>query len=233
MHGASLLESEIRMPISKTLHIIWIGDESKRPDALIETWQRMNPLFRVKIWGNQDLAGGRWHLVPEIRAWLARELCGVADLMRWEILYRFGGVAVDADSSCVRPLEDWLLEPECFAVWESEIARPGLICNNALGSIAGHPLIGQIITDIRQDTSLMQGMAWEKLGPARITNTVRSHRYTDITVYPSHYFIPEHFSGLRYKGSGPVFARQEWGSTLQSYGRIGKKLPEETLSGSR
>ena len=51
---------------------------------------------------------------------------GVADMMRWEILDQHGGFAVDADSICIRPLEDWLFEPRIFACWENEIARPGL-----------------------------------------------------------------------------------------------------------
>jgi hypothetical protein len=49
-------------------------------------------------------------------------------------------------------------------------------------------------------------------------------------VLPSHYFIPEHFSGQRYEGSGLIFARQEWASTRGSYDTLFRKnLQEETV----
>ncbi len=208
------------MPIPKTLHLIWIGDESKQPNAMIESWCKMNPSYTVRLWGNQDLVTMPWKAMPQIKAWFPREINGAADVMRWEVLYRFGGVAVDADSWCVRPLEDWLLEPDCFAVWENEIVRPGLIACGAMGAIPEHPLIGQVLSDILADENLTAKMAWETVGPGRLTKTVQLHQYPNLTVYPSHYFIPRHFSGIQYAGTGPVFATQEWGSTLNRYAQF-------------
>jgi hypothetical protein len=40
-------------------------------------------------------------------------------------------------------------------------------------------------------------------------------RYIDLTIYPSHYFIPTHLTGLKYQGSGPVFAEQLWATTFE------------------
>lgn len=220
------------MAIPKRLHIIWIGDESKRPDAFIDSWRCMNPTFSVRLWGNADLEESKWEFFPQIKVWLDQEINGAADVMRWELLYRHGGVAVDADSVCMRPLADWLLEPDCFAVWENEIEQPGLIACGALGCVPHHPLIGKILCDIAQDSNLTGGAAWEKVGPGRITETVRSNRYTGITIYPSHYFIPRHYSGLQYDGSGPIFAIQEWGSSFQSYGQLGKSIEAERSSHS-
>jgi inositol phosphorylceramide mannosyltransferase catalytic subunit len=70
---------------------------------------------------------------------------GVADLMRYEILFEHGGVYVDADSTSVRPLDHWLLTPPLFAVWESEQHRPGLIANGFIGSVPQHPALAAII----------------------------------------------------------------------------------------
>jgi len=197
--------------IPKRLHFVWVGDESKRPDAEIQSWIDKNPTYKVKVWGNSDLKEG-WLLAKHMRHFSQRELCGVADCMRWEILYNHGGIALDADSLCVRPLEDWLLEPDVFASWESETKRPGLIANGVVGSVPRHPFIGQIIKDLENDTP-GDRMAWEFSGPARITQTMHEHEFSDLTVYPSHYFLPEHFAGSRYTGKGQVFATQEWKST--------------------
>jgi len=207
----------VRIP--KLIHLIWIGDQSKRPSRWMETWKEQNPSYEVKIWGNDEVRAEKWMLGEQIIGWSNREMNGAADVLRWEILYKYGGLAFDADSICIRPLEDWLLEPSCFAAWENEITRPGLIATGAMGFPPQHPLIGTIINDIRADPNLYGGMAWQKVGPLRLTETVRKHKYINITIYPSHYFFPRHLTGLEYTGSGHIFAKQYWSSTHHGWGK--------------
>lgn len=202
--------------IPKILHVVWVGDESKRPDFCIDTWRQQHPTWRLKVWGNAAFERTAWVNKAHMEAMWSRELNGVADMMRYEILYREGGVAIDADSVCQRALPDWMLEPQVFACYENEFARPGLVAAGALGAVAHNPFIGQIILDIKQSATVIDKRAWETVGPMRITETWRAHQYP-LTVYPSHYFIPEHFAGQQYKGTGPVFATQWWGSTRGSY----------------
>jgi mannosyltransferase OCH1-like enzyme len=212
--------------IPKKLHIVWIGDESKRPDNCINTWIKMNPDYVVKVWGNDDLYGHSWINGRHMTEYWDRELCGVADMMRWEILYDEGGIALDADCICKRPLEDWLLEASVFAGWESELDRFGLIANSTVGAEPGNPFIGQIIQDIKDDKPDHR-MAWEFCGPVRITQTWLDHAYTGITIHPSHYFLPRHFAGSCYTGKGIVFADQMWGSTRSIYNQLHEQAVEE------
>lgn len=199
--------------IPKTLHVIWVGDETRRPDAQIQTWVDLNPGWTICLWGNQDLADHGWVNARHMREMAARELNGVADMMRWEILYHEGGFLVDADSSCVRALDDHLLEHEAFACWENEIDRPGLIAAGYVASVPGNPFFGQIIKDIEAEPSVVHDLAWRTVGPLRLTEAHRTYRYTGLSVLPSHYFIPEHYGGLKYEGSGIVYAHQHWAST--------------------
>jgi hypothetical protein len=39
----------------------------------------------------------------------------------------------------------------------------------------------------------------------------------NIIIFPSHYFIPEHFTGQKYEGSGSVYADQRFGETTGGY----------------
>lgn len=206
--------------IPKKLHIIWVGDESKRPDNCIRTWFERNPGWDVRIWGNQALAQTGWVNAEHMRAMARRELNGVADLMRWEILYREGGFVVDADSICIRALDDWLLEFESFACWESEIARPGLIAAGYVASKPENPFFGQIILDIKAQASVVDAMAWQTVGPLRLTQSHRKYSYANLTILPSHFFIPRHFTGIAYSGGGTVYATQEWASTLRTYDQL-------------
>ena len=77
--------------IPKILHVVWVGDESKRPDNCIQTWREHNPDWRVQVWGNAELAEYGWINARHMRDMQHRELSGLADLMRWEILYHEGG----------------------------------------------------------------------------------------------------------------------------------------------
>ncbi|QXT34169.1 hypothetical protein KV697_09925 [Sphingomonas sanguinis] len=203
--------------IPKRLHVIWVGDESKRPDNCIDTWRTMHPDWEFRLWGNDDFAATQWVNQAHMDAMWGRELNGVADMMRWEILYHHGGVLVDADSICVRPLDDHLLECEAFASWESEVARPGLIAAGYFGAEVENPFVGQIIKDIAAEASVIDRMAWQSVGPQRVTDAYRAYGYNRMRIYPSHYFIPEHFTGIAYDGPDPIYAHQLWGSTRGAY----------------
>lgn len=205
--------------IPKTIHIIWIGDDTKRPDNCINTWVQHNPGWQVCLWNNDDLANHGWINARHMRTMAERgQLCGVADLMRLEILYEHGGFAVDADSVCRRPLEDWLFECEAFACWENELARPGLIANGYMASVPENPFFGQMILDLQAQEVLGEGMAWQVVGPLFLTKAHRRLGYSGLTIWPSHFFIPRHFTGQSYDGPAEqVFAEQAWGSTLGTY----------------
>jgi mannosyltransferase OCH1-like enzyme len=206
--------------IPKKLHFIWVGDESKRPDNCIATWRDRHPGWEIKLWGNAELSEGEWVNAAHLMEMFDIELNGVADMMRWEILYREGGIVLDADSICLRPLDEQLLDCEAFACWENEMVRPGLIAAGYFGAVAENPFVGQIILDIQKEASVIDRPAWESVGPQRLTDSYRAYQYHGLRIYPSHYFIPEHFSGTRYDGPGPVYAHQLWGSTRSAYDDI-------------
>lgn len=203
--------------VPKVLHFIWVGDENRRPDNCIDTWRARNPGWQIRIWGNAELFGRTWRNSRHMSAMAERELNGVADLMRYEILHEEGGFAVDADSVCLRPLEDWLLEPAVFACWESELSRPGLLAACNIGAERGNDLMDRVIEDIRAEESVVDRLAWKSTGPQKLTEVWRREAYANLTIYPSHYFIPEHYSGVKYTGRGPVFATHLWAGTRGLY----------------
>jgi mannosyltransferase OCH1-like enzyme len=199
--------------IPKKLHFVWIGDESKRPDNCINTWREKNPDYEVIIWGNETLDNYKWINFKHMLEMSKRELCGVADIMRYEILFNEGGITLDADSICLNPLEDWLLKPDAFAHWEQELVRPGLIGVAAMGSISENPFFRDCILRLYNKSLPINKRAWQLTGPQHITEVFKQASY-DLTVYPSHYFIKFHFTGKSYNGNGHCFSTQLWGSTL-------------------
>lgn len=206
--------------IPKLIHFIWVGDEAKQPTNCMDTWRALNPDYEFLVWGNEDFAEQDWFNKAHMDDMWDKELNGVADMMRWEILHAKGGIVVDADSIALRPLDDCLLDCEAFACWESEILRPGLVAAGYFGCEAGNEFVAQIIRDIHDEPTVTHEKAWRTVGPARLTEAYRRYTYTKLRIYPSHYFIPQHFLGLKYEGDDPVYADQLWGTTLTAYDEI-------------
>jgi mannosyltransferase OCH1-like enzyme len=132
-------------------------------------------------------------------------------------LYNEGGFFIDADSECVNPLDDFLTNNHCFCCWENEQVRRGLMAN---GYLACEPNCN-LMEVLNQHISQLPHMnypslaTWEITGPLLLTNIVYRLKYP-MTVYPSWYFIPRHYSGVEYSGSGKIYAKQYWGTTPNS-----------------
>lgn len=198
--------------IPKKLHFVWIGDDTLCPKDCIHSWRLHNPDYEIVVWNNEKFNKIPWINNHHMNAMMDNEICGVADMMRYEILFNHGGIALDADSFCVRKLDDILLEPSDFVCWENEFCRPGLLATGAMGAIAGSSFMLHVIKEIMLEKTVIDDMAWKTVGPLRLTSVWQKYQYP-LTIYPSHYFIPNHYTGYNYSGSGPVYANQLWDST--------------------
>jgi mannosyltransferase OCH1-like enzyme len=144
--------------------------------------------------------------------------------MRYEILYRHGGVYADADSISVRPLDDWLLQRPMFAVWESEEHAPGLIANSFIGAVPGHPALAEMIRRIGQLKDPLNFRSWwrprpkrtapwKSTGPRLFTKVVSSQPRERVTILPSIMFLPQHFRDMHERESELIYARHFWSTT--------------------
>lgn len=127
--------------ITRTIHQIWVGGAPFPAEfaAYQESWRHHHPGWELRLWTDENLPGDlRWPEVYEPD----RSAAERADLIRLELLWRFGGVYVDTDMECLRPLEP-LLAGATLAVAE---AKPGDRLNNALiAAVPRHPLIGRAL----------------------------------------------------------------------------------------
>ena len=198
--------------IPKTLHFIWIGDQSKKPERCIDTWVQKNRDYKVKIWGNNEVQGTNWKNYRQLHDMLIKkDFAGASDVMRYEILYEHGGVYVDADSVCLKPLEDWLLDCDAFAVWEQEHMRNNLIANGFLGGVPGADFLKRCVDEVARRDCTEDKLAWLITGPMLVTDVYFKER-PNLTVYPSHFFLPKHHTGYESVATGHRFADHIWGS---------------------
>ena len=228
--------------IPRKLHFIWVGDESLRPDAYIETWRRQHPDYEIRIWGNQDWKKRDWinreHM--DRISQLDRGFAGVADLMRWEILLSEGGFALDADSVCLQRLPDWIFSCDLFALWENEYTRPGLVANGYGGARPGHDVIRSVVMGVNEIRDIKRRFVWKKLrykkrkvwqttGPVPFTEAIFASGNKDMTILPSHFFLPVHHSGDVYTGGGPVYSCEFFAGTKATYDEMTESDPEKLV----
>lgn len=232
--------------IPKKLHFIWVGDESMRPDAYIDTWRRQHPDYEVRIWGNQDWKERDWinreHM--DRISHLDRGFAGVADLMRWEILLSEGGFALDADSVCLQRLPDWIFDCDLFALWENEYTRPGLVANGYVGSIPGHDVIRSIVSTLHDIGDITKHFVWRKLrfkkrkvwqttGPVPFTKALFESEQNNVTILPSHFFLPVHHSGSVYTGGGPIYSCEFFAGTKSTYDEMTESDPTKLVADTK
>ena len=114
------------MSVPKIIHSLWIGPLPP-PDKWMKTWRVKNPDWEYVYWDNKKVYSRTWqnqHLVDHYtnlakQAMSFRSARGItftgekatlfawhviADILRYEILYEYGGYMPGADTACLKPL---------------------------------------------------------------------------------------------------------------------------------
>lgn len=222
------------MKIPQIIHQIWIGDKPA-PIKQMNTWKEKNPDFEYIFWNEQEFQRRNIVFECQEKIDIIQEINGKADIIRWELLYKFGGVFIDADSICIEPIDDYFMCKPAFASYENEEVRKGLVATGTMGFPPNHQLCRDIIDWIKSDESttiIIEKKAWFSVGPGVLTRFLDTGKYPDFAVFPSHCFLPIHFEGKPYTGHKKVYAHQYWGSNYQLYGSdyFSKvELPESLL----
>lgn len=220
------------MSIPKIIHQLWIGEKAA-PKQCMQTWQKAHPKYEYIFWNEAEIErrGITFECHRQIEQ--IREINGKADIMRWEILWRYGGFFFDADSICVEPLDEWFDGKTAFATYENENIRKGLVATGTMGFVPGHTLCRDIIDWILSPSStepINELRAWGSVGPALLTQFLNTGKYPDFAVFPSYAFLPVHFTGQSYSGHRKVYGYQLWGTGNKLYNQdceLSSALPQQ------
>lgn len=133
------------MKWQKVFHRIWL-DEEERPEFIAwrEKLQALHPSWRIRTWS--DSSELTWlRNQEEFDAALKSDPFGRApDILRYELLWRFGGVYIDTDFEPLRPFDDLLDDPRPFAAWENDRT----MCTALLAAPKEHPAIDALIREL-------------------------------------------------------------------------------------
>ncbi len=166
--------------IPRTFHFIWLGPRElpEKHRDWIESWEFHHPEWNIRIWGNDD--------VPRLRNQeqfdRARSWAGKADILRVEIVFEHGGVFLDTDFECLRPIDGLIANCDGFLARSHPSCR---IANGVFGATPGHEFLNKVIRDIpkyfRPDEP-------DWTGPTLFTRLGRS--FPDIRIFEQKVFFP-------------------------------------------
>ena len=96
--------------IPNILHLIWVG-QSPQPESLavyISKWKELMPHWNVRLWTNADLTEDEVRLDVLAKIKLAERGVQQADILRYYIVEKYGGIYMDADVEPVKSLDPLL-----------------------------------------------------------------------------------------------------------------------------
>ena len=197
--------------IPRTLHRVWVGG---RPipaefDAWWEAWAALNPGWTLRTWTEPGALRNRREYDR------ATTLAGKADVLRYEVVLREGGVYVDCDEEPLRPLDDLDLGGHsAFAGLESD----GWIANGVIGAEAGHPALEAVVRGLRPSVARYGSrQPVHATGPGLLTRTWLGR--SDVRLFPPATFYPVHWTHKAELG-GPYpaesFGVQHWAASWQA-----------------
>jgi hypothetical protein len=122
--------------IPRVIHFAWFGRARKPPlvRACIRSWQTHHPDWEIVEWNEQSFPVHDW---PYVQGALdAKKYAFASDVARFYALAHRGGVYLDADVECLRPLTPFLTHQAFtgFEMYDGTL----LPVTAVTGSVAGH-----------------------------------------------------------------------------------------------
>lgn len=169
--------------IPRVIHRLWLGQDSIPPafERYGETWRSHHPHWEVKLWTDDNLPP----LSCQREVDRAGNFKSRYDMVRYEVVRQFGGIIIDLDMECLRPLDPLLGGVEAFV--GRETGKERRVGTQIIGAVPRHPLLEQAVEQLRR-TAGAGKTASQQAGPAFLTRMVDDFR-DQITIFPRATFL--------------------------------------------
>lgn len=175
--------------IIKKIHQIWVGPNPIPQKSLefIDKIKTLHPDYEYRLWSDKDLTPENFETLSYINS--TPIYAQKADIMRYEILYKHGGIYLDIDFElfkCLTPLlthdmvvcnEDSTVDRYISIGFIYSIPRTASL-RNCINNISNCPLGGEV------NVAIATG-PWYFRKQINIDNTIR--------ILPTHVMYPTHF----------------------------------------
>jgi hypothetical protein len=189
-------------------HRVWFGDRPIPPayDAYWCAWQRQHPDCEFITWTDRDL-GDLDLSKPALERFSSH--VSRADLARYEILYKHGGIYLDCD---IMPYNHFSPQDLCSELTVCNETEATEYCSiGFIGAPAGHPVFRDLIDEILA-SDFDESRPNVTTGPWLFGRHVNAHKHRRLpteSFYPYLYDAP--FSSIRKKSLHDTLGIHVWG----------------------
>jgi len=178
--------------IPKVIHQIWLGGQvPEQFKPFMETWieAHVGRGWQYKLWTDEDLKDLTLYTQDYFDK--TKNFGVKADLLRFEILYRYGGVYIDLDFECLQPLDELHHLYDFYTALQPLDSKVVQLGSALVGARPQHPIIRQYLVGIKD--------SWGERGVLRRTGPVHYSRMFYLTAgrggnrdiaFPAGYFYP-------------------------------------------
>lgn len=179
--------------IPPIVHQIWLGSPfPQKYRAWQQTWQNI-PGWEYKLWTEADVPKLNLRnkdLYEKSRNWGER-----ADIIRYEILHRYGGLYVDTDFVCLQPamFEQFHRQYDFYGSLQPLDIMMFCLANGVIGAAPQHPIIEAAIDHLASTAQNSELPIWARTGPVPFTRVVYHYAAASThknIVFPPYYFFP-------------------------------------------
>jgi len=207
--------------IPKIIHQIWIGPlpVPELYKKLQKTWQTMHPDWTYMLWTDKEV--NNLSLVNRQFYLLEKAYSAKADILRYEILYVFGGVYIDMDCECLQPFDILHKHYDLYTGIIPNNAR-AVLANGIIGATPHHPFLKMLIDEMykfqhEKDPFKRNGVFYFS---SQFGHFIAQNKQSRVIAFPHSYFYPfKWHHGTKIGNDEKIrpesFAIHYWGSTIE------------------
>lgn len=178
--------------IPKIFHWAWVGPKTM-PAACrgyIDSWRRVHPGWEEHFWTDANLP-------PLATGTLMRDILGYnckTDILRYELMAKYGGIWLDVDVECVRSIEP-LLDRDIIINRHPTVRSPlgvmtPYLSNHVLGSVPGHPFFVDLLPLLPNYIKANPRDTIAQTGPGCLLEYWQKHKPETPIIEDTHVFSP-------------------------------------------
>ena len=187
--------------IPKIIHYCWFGRGPMPELALrcIDSWHKYMPDYEYKLWNEDNFDVNSTPYTKE--AYEAKKYAFVSDIVRLQVLKKYGGIYFDVDFEVYKPFDN-LLHCDAFAGFEGSKHNPvmmGVIASRPEGKWVSEQLSlydnRHFIVDGEPDLTTNVSFISSRMVQRGFIPNGKEQEYLDLHIFPVDYFCPRLTSG--------------------------------------
>jgi mannosyltransferase OCH1-like enzyme len=146
--------------------------------------------YEYRLWTEKEILAPELALKNVVQYNATKRISGKANVARYEILYKFGGTYIDADSVVLNPAGlHTLISSFTGDVGCGHEPDTKLLANGVMLAPPNSPFLAECIATIPNRD--IRKVSWKATGPRLVTDIFNANpKRFNVVVYPAHVFYP-------------------------------------------